>query len=99
MRFARARTRLLDSLQRNAYGIYLLHYLFVAWLQFALLPAGWPAIVKAPIVFAGAMAFSWALSSALRRVPGLDSVIGSGRPVPVSAVMAINSRSAVSVAD
>jgi peptidoglycan/LPS O-acetylase OafA/YrhL len=99
MRFARARTRLLDSLQRNAYGIYLLHYLFVAWLQFALLPAGWPAIVKASIVFAGAMAFSWALSSALRRVPGLDSVIGSGRPAPVSAVMAIDSRSAVSVAD
>jgi peptidoglycan/LPS O-acetylase OafA/YrhL len=99
MRFARARTRLLDSLQRDAYGIYLLHYLFVAWLQFALLPAGWPAIVKASIVFAGTMAFSWALSSALRRVPGLDSVIGSGQPAPVSAVMAINSRSSVSVAD
>lgn len=99
MRFATARTRFLDSLQRNAYGIYLLHYVFVAWLQFALLPAGWPAIVKASIVFAGTMALSWALSSALRRVPGLDSVIGSGRPAPVSAVMAINSRSAVSVPD
>jgi len=80
MRFARARTRLLDSLQRDGLRNLSAALPLRAWLQFALLPAGWPAIVKASIVFAGTMAFSWALSSRLRRVPGLDSVIGSGQP-------------------
>ena len=38
-RFANAPTPVLTSLSRNAYGIYLLHYGFVLWLQYALLPA------------------------------------------------------------
>ena len=41
-RFANARTPVLTSLSRNAYGIYLLHYGFVMWLQYALLPAALP---------------------------------------------------------
>jgi Acyltransferase family len=38
-RFANARTPVLTSLSRNAYGIYLTHYGFVMWAQYALLPA------------------------------------------------------------
>ncbi len=37
LRFAPERTRILDSLSVNAYSMYLLHYIFVVWLQFALL--------------------------------------------------------------
>ena len=43
VRFARVRLAVLDSLKTNAYGMYLIHYVFVVWLQYALLPAGLPA--------------------------------------------------------
>jgi peptidoglycan/LPS O-acetylase OafA/YrhL len=54
LRFARSRSRLLDSLGSNSYAIYLVHYVFVSWLQYALLPATLPAIAKVAIVFFGA---------------------------------------------
>ncbi len=36
-RFGGAKARLLDSLKANAFGMYLVHYVFIVWLQFALL--------------------------------------------------------------
>ena len=47
LRFAPERTRILDSLSVNAYSMYLLHYVFIVWLQYALLPVGLFAIGKA----------------------------------------------------
>ena len=46
---------MLTSLYRNAYGIYLLHYGFVTWTQFALLTAPIPPAVKAATVLAVAV--------------------------------------------
>jgi glucans biosynthesis protein C len=63
------RSRVFDSLSRNAYGIYLVHYVFVVWLQYALLNAPVPAFLKAAIVFGLALGLSWAASAALRRLP------------------------------
>ena len=37
VRFARP-SRIFDSLADNAYGIYLVHYVVVSWVQYALLP-------------------------------------------------------------
>jgi glucan biosynthesis protein C len=85
VRFAQFRTRLLDSLKDNAYGMYLVHYLFIVWLQFAMLTTGLPAIVKASVVFAGTMALSWAASAALRRVPPAAQIIGEVRRAPARA--------------
>ena len=34
LRFAAERTRILDSLSVNAYSMYLLHYVFIVWLQY-----------------------------------------------------------------
>ena len=82
MRFARARGSLLDSLCGNAYGMYLVHYGFVVWLQFALLGILWPAILKAAIVFAGAVLVSWSASAALRRVRPIAEILGAARPPP-----------------
>jgi hypothetical protein len=62
LRFALARTRMLDSLSANAYSIYLIHYVFVVWLQFAMLPFALFAIGKAAIVFSGALVMSWTAS-------------------------------------
>ena len=36
LRFATNRSHALDSLSDNAYGMYLVHYVFVVWLQYAL---------------------------------------------------------------
>ncbi len=69
LHFARNRSRVLDSLSRNAYGIYLVHYVFVVWLQYTLLSVPLFAFVKAAIVFGVTLVLSWAISAALRRLP------------------------------
>ena len=74
-RFANARTPVLTSLSRNAYGIYLVHYGFVMWLQYALLPAALPAAAKAAVVLSVALAASWTATAALRRIPAVARVI------------------------
>jgi surface polysaccharide O-acyltransferase-like enzyme len=76
LRFATRPRRVVESLGASAYGIYVLHYVCVTWLQYRLLPAGLPGSVKFLIVFAGAVAASWALTAAARRVPPIARVIG-----------------------
>ncbi len=68
LRWMRTRHVVLDSLSDNAYGIYLLHYVFVVWLQYALLGVRAGVIEKAATAFVGALALSWAASAALRSV-------------------------------
>jgi peptidoglycan/LPS O-acetylase OafA/YrhL len=75
LRFANRPAAWRDSLRGNAYGIYLVHYPLVSWLQYALLPAPLPGVVKGAAVFAGALALSWAAAAALRRVPAVARVI------------------------
>jgi fucose 4-O-acetylase-like acetyltransferase len=69
------RTRIFDSLRDNAFGIYLVHYAFVSWLQYALLPAGLPGFIKAAAVTLGALALSWGTTAALRRIPVVARVL------------------------
>jgi len=68
LRFAPERTRILDSLSVNAYSIYLLHYVFIVWLQYLLLPLALFAAGKAVIVFGGTLALSWAAAVAFGNV-------------------------------
>jgi len=68
LRFAAERTRILDSLSVNAYSMYLLHYIFVVWLQFALLPMSLSAVGKAAVVFGGTLALSWSAAVILGNV-------------------------------
>ncbi|MBO9662926.1 acyltransferase [Dokdonella sp.] len=75
LRFGQRRTAVFDSLSRNAYGIYLLHYAFVSWLQFALLGVDWSGAAKGIVVFAVALAASWATVAALRRIPWIAHMI------------------------
>ena len=74
-RFAAQHFRMLDSLQDNAYGIYLVHYAFVSWLQYALLRAAFPAVTKGFLVFFGAIALSWTAVAVLRRIPAVARII------------------------
>ena len=75
LRFARSGSRLFDSLSANSYGIYLVHYAFVNWLQYALLPASLPAVVKWSIIFTGALALSWGTTAAMRHIPAKARVV------------------------
>ena len=75
VRHAPRPSRALESLTVNAFGIFLLHYAAVSWLQFALLEVALPGIVKALLVFGGAVTASWAATAALRRVPALARLL------------------------
>jgi len=99
VRFAQFRMRLFDSLKENAYGMYLIHYLFIVWLQFAMLATALPAILKAAVVFAGTLTLSWAASAALRQVSAVAQIIGEARHGPAPASRAARSREMPSLSD
>jgi hypothetical protein len=64
-----------------AYGLYLVHYVFVVWLQYALLTMTLFAAIKAAIVFAGALALSWLTILTSRRIPFGAPLVGAPRRV------------------
>jgi surface polysaccharide O-acyltransferase-like enzyme len=66
---------LLDAMRPSAYGIYLVHYIFIIWLQYAAYDYSFPAFVKFLIVFIGTLAGSWALVVALRKIPVVARII------------------------
>jgi surface polysaccharide O-acyltransferase-like enzyme len=68
-RFAIARRPVFDSLSSSSYGMYLVHYPMVVWLQFALLAVALGPIAKGATVSVGAIALSWGVVVALRHAP------------------------------
>jgi len=77
LRFAARRLPLFTGLGNSAYGMYLVHYLFVVWLQFALLGAALPAVIKGAVVFGGTLLFSWSTTAVLRHLPSVAQIIGA----------------------
>jgi fucose 4-O-acetylase-like acetyltransferase len=75
VRFATRRRWIYDSLSDNEYGMYLIHYMFVSWLQLAMLSSSLPAIEKGIVVFAGVLLLSWGASAALRSIPGVSRIV------------------------
>jgi hypothetical protein len=67
------------SLERCAFGIYLVHYVYVSLLLYLMLGVPLPGAAKAGIVFAGALAASWATTAAVLRIPAVARVIGQRR--------------------
>ena len=55
-KYMQRRSAVWDSLSANAYGMYLIHYPFSSWLQYALLKMHLPAIAKGSLVFLGTLA-------------------------------------------
>jgi surface polysaccharide O-acyltransferase-like enzyme len=62
-------------MQPSAYGIYLLHYIFIVWLQYVVYDASISAIAKFAIVFAGTLSMSWGLTMLLRKIPVVGRMI------------------------
>ncbi|MGH7923273.1 MAG: acyltransferase family protein [Candidatus Binatus sp.] len=75
VRFATRRRWVWDSLSDNEYGMYLIHYMFVSWLQLAILNSVLPAIEKGVLVFTGVLLLSWGASAAVRRIPGVSRIV------------------------
>jgi surface polysaccharide O-acyltransferase-like enzyme len=75
VRFATRRRWIFDSLSDNEYGMYLIHYMFVSWLQLAILGWSLPGIEKGILVFAGVLLLSWGISAAARSVPGVSRIV------------------------
>ena len=81
LRFSNDGSSIFDPLRDNAYGIYLIHYVPVLWLQYVLYDFSFSpvmqlsAIIKAIIVFVLTLAFSWAATAALRKIPGATRVL------------------------
>ncbi|MFL6811221.1 MAG: acyltransferase family protein [Bradyrhizobium canariense] len=66
---------LLDRMQADAYGIFLVHYPIALWIQYALFDYSLPAIVKATIGFVLTVILSWGLTAGLRKIPGASHVL------------------------
>jgi acyltransferase-like protein len=66
---------LLDRMQGEAYGMFLVHYPIVLWIQYWLFGVGVPAIVKASVAFVLTVILSWAATAALRKIPGATRVL------------------------
>jgi peptidoglycan/LPS O-acetylase OafA/YrhL len=75
LRFERSGWSILDPMQGDAYGIFLVHYPIVLWLQYWLFDFDLPAIAKAAIAFVLTLALSWAVTAALRKIPGAKRVL------------------------
>jgi glucans biosynthesis protein C len=81
LRFAERPFPALDPLSENAYGIYLVHYDFVVWLQYLLLGVGIFAFAKGMMVFAGTVLLSLGAVAAIGCIPVAKGIIGMDRPV------------------
>jgi hypothetical protein len=83
LRFAAKQRPIFEGVAENAYGIYLFHYFFVMWTQYALLHISVPGVVKGVVVFGVTLVLSWALSVAVCRTWVGNRLIG-GRRVEAS---------------
>ncbi|HEY2248685.1 MAG TPA: acyltransferase [Bradyrhizobium sp.] len=68
LHFAKQPFRFLDAMQKQAYGIYLLHFIPLIWLQYLVTDPPLPALVKFAIVFAGTLSTSWIATLWLRKI-------------------------------
>jgi surface polysaccharide O-acyltransferase-like enzyme len=75
LRFKHSGWSILDPMQADAYGMFLVHYPIALWLQYWLFDYDLPAIVKATVGFVLTVALSWALTRALRQIPGAKRVL------------------------
>jgi peptidoglycan/LPS O-acetylase OafA/YrhL len=64
-----------DSVSASSYGMYLIHYPVVVWLQFALLTVALGPIAKGAMVYVGAVTVTWGIVVALRRNPIIARVV------------------------
>jgi peptidoglycan/LPS O-acetylase OafA/YrhL len=70
LRFGTKRSRIFESLAVNAYSLYLVHYVFAVWLQYALLGITIFVVIKGAIVFGVTTVLSWLIVIGYERFRG-----------------------------
>jgi hypothetical protein len=75
LRFKRSGWSVLDPMQADAYGMFVVHYPIVLWLQYWMFDFDLPAIVKATAALVLTVILSWAATAALRKIPGATHVL------------------------
>ena len=75
LRYATKPNAFMDSLARNAYLIYIVHYIFVLWIQYSLLQVPLLAGIKFILTFAGALMLSYITAASLLRVQIFRAVL------------------------
>ena len=75
LRFKRAGWSILDPMQQEAFGMFLIHYPIVLWLQYWMFGTDWPAIAKALVAFVLTVVLSWGATVVLRKIPGATHVL------------------------
>jgi hypothetical protein len=75
LHFAKSPLRLLDAMRPSAYGIFLVHYIFIIWLQYAVYDPPLAPFAKFAIVFAGTLIGSWATVILLKKIPIVGRMI------------------------
>jgi hypothetical protein len=75
LRFQQSGSSVLDPMQHDAYGMFIVHYPIVLWLQYWLFDFDLPAIVKATVTLVVTVILSWAATAALRKIPGASHVL------------------------
>jgi surface polysaccharide O-acyltransferase-like enzyme len=65
----------LDAMQKQAYGIYLVHFIPLIWLQYLIYDPPLPAFMKSMIVLAVTLSTSWLATAALRKIPFVARMI------------------------
>jgi len=74
LRFAKRRVRIFDNLSDNAFGIYIVHYVFVTWLQYLFLEILLPPAVKGIVVFLCTLLLSWMTVTVILRIPAVAKI-------------------------
>jgi uncharacterized membrane protein YhdT len=75
LHFDKQGTGFLDAMQESAYGIFLVHYVPILWMQYWLRDVDLPAVVKAASLLVVALTASWAVTALLLRIPGARRVL------------------------
>ena len=63
------------NLSANAFGIYLIHYIFITWSQFALLNVSMPVFIKFLVVFVITFFASWTIINFARKLKIINQII------------------------
>jgi glucan biosynthesis protein C len=88
LRFGAKPVPVADNLARNAYGIYLVHYFFVIWLQYLMLGVSLFAMAKGVLVSAVVLLLSWGVAIAFGAVLAAGRTGFTRRSVPAPAMAA-----------
>lgn len=67
VRFGGSRSAFNDRMSAGAYGVFIVHYGLVTWIQYLLLPRILPAAAKAALVWGLALALSYGITFVVRR--------------------------------